>query len=54
MASGESLPADDDQSRAAERDSLERRLFGLGASMQAVQAGLGSKSGELATRARNP
>ena len=36
-----------------ERNSLERRLFGSSPSMQALQTGLWSKSGQLATRARN-
>jgi len=53
-ASGESLPPDDDRCRTAERNSLERRLFGSSTSMQALQTGLWSKSGPLATRARNP
>ncbi len=53
-APGESLPPDDDQCGTTERNSLERRLFGSGTSMQAVQTGLWSKSGQLATRARNP
>ncbi len=37
-----------------ERNSLERRLFGSSPSMQALQTGLWSKSGQLATRAQNP
>ena len=53
-ASGESLPPDDDQRGITERNSLERWLFGSSTSMQALQTGLWPKSGQLATRARNP
>ena len=53
-ASGESRPLDDDQRGITERNSLERRLFGSSTSMQALQTDLWSKSGPLATRARNP
>jgi AraC-like DNA-binding protein len=35
-------------------NSVKRRVFGSSTSMQALQTGLWSKSGQLATRARNP
>src|SRR5260370_17437341 len=54
ITSGESLPPDDDQCGTTERNSLERGLFGSSTSMQALQTGLWSKSGQLATRAWNP
>ena len=53
-ASGRKPPPDDDQCGTAERNSLERGLFGSSTSMQALQTGLWSKSGQLATRARKP
>ena len=52
-ASRESLPPDDHQCGTTERNSLERWLFGSSTSMQTLQTGLWSKSGPLATRARN-
>ena len=52
-ALGESLPPDGDQFGFAKRNSPERRVLGSGASLQAVQASLWPKPGQLATRTRD-